>query len=286
MLRLACKKVMIASALAVALSACGGASGGADDDLAPVGESSDDITAAARLAGDYDQGQGRFASLSLVRTSVGGKLRNSFTAESVVMCVRAPCPTVPLHGRWFARGATLSLYPEGNPAETYRAKLDGDALTLSDAHGTAIASLTKRLPMPDGVAEALAKYGVEKMRVSIDAAEVEAQGKGAKVPFASAVDSALDLFLTDEAGISGFTSELEPEEADEMGCGGKKNLALAKCVTNSGGSISLMARGESPPDEGSVDEAWIFELSDGQTDYGYYAIVPKNGDDAWIYAFN
>lgn len=283
-------KVVRLGLVAVVLSAVGCASPSADpDDLAPVGEGDGEMTSVSALVGSYGEGKGRFASLVLAQTTEGGTRRNTFEAEQIVQCVRAPCPTVNVKGRWFARGTTLSLYPEGDAALTFRTKIQGDSLVLSDKNGTAIAELVKQPAAVPGVAEALAKYGVSKMKVKIEPSEVNAQAgaPGVTKKFAEAVDTAVSLFLHDaESGLASWVAEQDP--ADLEACGrepaGEKRVA---CVANTGASVRLLGRSESPPGEGDVATEWVLVFSDGRSDYGYFAIVPKKGNGAAsIYAFN
>jgi len=285
MIRTWCVSVLLSVAV---LAGCG-ADSQSDDDFAPIADGSDDITAASKLVGDYDKGAGRFVSLSLTQIVEAGKTKNVFVGQVQVQCVRAPCPTHALKGKWFARNKTVTFYPEKAAAETYVASLADGKLTLKDSKGVAIAELTKKLPLVAGVAEALKKHGVEKLETTIDAPEVDAQGKGATTPFAKAVDTAIDLFLSDESGISGYASEIDASDLSDLGCKGKTGRELSKCVTNANGAtMRLMKRSDSgPPEDGSVSADWVFEFSDGATDYGYYAIIPKKGSEKpYIYNFN
>jgi hypothetical protein len=281
----------IVVAMTLAGSGCSASPAGDGEDLPPVAEGSDDITAHAKLLGSYEDGRGRFASLALDQTTIGGKRKNLFVASEVVQCVRAPCPPLEVKGSWYARGTTLTLYPASGPSLTYKATLQGDRLTLVDARGTEIAQLTKKPPAVAGVAEALRKHGVEKLRASIDGKEVTAQGAaaGVTVTFADAVDKAIGLFLSDESGLAGYVAEMDPSWLDDVSCGsapaGAKRVT---CVANASASLSLLARRDTTPPHGeTTTDAWIFVFSDGLSDDGYYAVVPKKGNEApYIYNFN
>jgi len=283
------RRVLLAAASLVLVAACAGSSSDGDDALAPVAEGTNDITASSKLAGDYADGKGHFASLSLARKIVSGKTQNAFAAKVIVQCVRAPCPAIDMKGRWFAHGTTLTLYPENESAVSYTAKLDGTTLTLSDSHHTALAELTKQAAIPKSVTDALAKYGATKMKTTIAQADIDAQSSPAsKVSFASAVDTAVKMFLTDEAALPGYIPDMDADEIAQLGCKSATKADMPKCIANAAGaSIRLMAKDESPPEDGDVAKDWVFELSDGMSDYGYYAVIPRDGaGEPQIYSFN
>lgn len=256
-------------------------------EIVAVDEGTADLSAASKLLGEYGSGRGRYASLSLTQETVNGKRVNRFAAKQIVQCVKAPCPTLDVGGKWFAKDSTLTLYPTDAPRESYKFSQTGEKLTLKDAKGVAIAALEKVVPAAPNVASALKKHGVPNMSVEIDSAEVAKQSfaPGVKVKFDSALDKALDLFLTSDEALRGNVGEFEDDLKEE--CGAKADLVL--CLANdSRTSIRLAKLGEdSAPYGETANEDWVFVFFvDDFTDHGYYAIVPKDGGAASVYAFN
>jgi hypothetical protein len=275
------------SIVAVPLSGC--SAGSEESSLTPVAEGTDDITAASKLVGDYEDGRGRFASLNLQQIGEAGKPANVFTSEVIVQCVMAPCPTLTVKGKWFASSDVLTLYPEGRERETYRAVLDGQTLTLSDDAGLAIARLVKARAVNPVIAEVLSKYGVPKMTSTIVASEIDRQAaeEGVTKPFAEAFDEAVKMFLEDEMGLSGMIGGLEDGVPEECG----EDLTKATlCMANRADThVNLMPLdGTTPPEGESARAAWIIEFSVGSfTDHGYYAIIDKRGaQGSYMYSFN
>ncbi len=269
-----------------ALSGCGGA--GEDSELAPVEESQDELQTASKLVGDYTDGRGRYASLSLLQVSERGRKVNKFDAEQIVQCVRAPCPTIKLAGKWFARGSDLTLYPEGRDRMTFRVKLDEGKLTLKDSRGVDVAELTKAVPAPPGVEDILSRHRVPNMSVKIDQAEVDAQQRasGVTVKFKDALDKAVELFLTDREGLKGVLEGMEDDARSQ--CSGQTDLV--RCIANSNEtSVSLLKRSdESAPQGETAADGWVIVFfTGGFTDHGYYAVISKTqAGEGSIYNFN
>jgi len=255
--------------------------------LTPIAEGTDDVVSASRLHGDYVDGQGRFASLSLARISEGGKTENRFEGAQIVQCVRAPCPTIAITGRWFASADVLTLYPEGAERETYRASLDGPKLTLSDGNGTAVAELIRARDADPSIATVLAKYGVPEMTVDIDQAEADAQATAplVTVPFENAFDLAMKMFLEDEMGLSGMFMDLEIPEP----CAADPAKAAVCLANRRDTSVSLLTRADGgAPDGETAADTWIFSFHVGSfTDHAYYAVIEKHREEAhYIYNVN
>lgn len=275
-----------AAVLAVACS-----SSSASEDLDPVDEATADVVSASKLVGEYHQGRGRFATLSLQRNRENGRLVNRFEAQRFLQCAETTCPTVTVKGRWFARGSSFSLYPENEPRETYRASLaqEDEKLTLSNAQGVKIVELVRKPVLSAEIEQILAEKGIPKMTVDISAPDLAAQSAtpGVEVPFGEAFRTSIDLFLHDEAALSSTVAEFEDEVREH--CGAEVDLVL--CIANSpDSSVYLHKIGdETAPDGESAEDAWVFSFFAGNlTDHGYFAIVPKkrSGGGAYIYAFN
>jgi hypothetical protein len=286
-MRCAIMRILAVSVVSLAaLSGCGGA--GDDPELSPVEESQDELQTAAKLVGDYTEGRGRYASLSLLQVSERGRKVNKFEAEQIVQCVRAPCPTMKLAGKWFARGSDLTLYPEGRDRMTFRVKLDEGKLTLKDARGVDVAELTKAVPAPSGVEEILSRHRVPNMKVQIDQAEVDAQQRasGVMVKFKDALDKAVELFLTDEQGLKGNIQGMEDDVREQ--CSGQRDLV--RCIANDPQtSVSLLKRSdESAPQGETAADGWVIVFfTSSFTDHGYYAVISKSqAGEASIYNFN
>ncbi len=281
------RSIALCAALALGSSLVTGCAADTTDEIAAVDEATADLSSVSKLLGQYAEGSGRYASLSLTQVTENGKRVNRYVGKQVVQCVRAPCPQVDVGGRWFASASSLTLYPNGQPRESYKVKLEGTKLTLSNAQGVSIAELNKVVAAPPEIASALQRHGVPNMKVDIDPAEIAAQAAeaGELMPFATALDSALEMFLTDDAALKGTTQEFADSLTEECG----SNTDLVRCLANSPRTkIHLMTRASDGAPEGeSVSDAWIFEFFvDDFTDHGYYAIVPKTDDMPYVYAFN
>jgi hypothetical protein len=278
-------KRWLSSIVIVVAAAIGGC--GSDGSLDPIGEGNADVVSAQKLAGVYKDGEGQLSALNLAQVEVEGRKTNRYEAERIVQCVRAPCPTVTIKGKWFARDDTMTLYPDSGFRETYRVKLEGRKLALFDADDVLVAELTRQIPAPAGIQEILARHGVPEMRSEIDGNELDAQERapGLEVKFSEAFDAAVKLFLTEESGLAGNAFEFEDELREECG----DNADLVRCLANSPRtSVSLMKRDETAPDGESPRSAWVITFFvDDFTDHGYYAIVPKKrGEAPYVYAFN
>ncbi|MDF2695658.1 MAG: hypothetical protein K0S65_4041 [Labilithrix sp.] len=265
----------------------GCAADASDEEVAPVDEATDDVVSVSKLLGQYIEGQGRYASLSLSQVTENGRRTNRYEGKQIVQCTRAPCPTVAVHGKWFASKTSLTLYPEGQPRESYKAALDGTKLTLTNAQGVHIAELTKAVPAPNGVGAALQKHGVPNMRVEIDAAEIakQASAPGVTVSFDAAIDQALELFLTDQGALRGTTDEFADDLQEE--CGANTDLVL--CLANAPRTYIRLQKleDETAPGGESANEAWVFVFFvEDFTDHGYFAVIDKKGQGAHVYAFN
>ena len=283
-----------ALSLAVMLSspmlAAGCAADTSDDEIPAIDESTEDVVSASKLVGEYGEGRGRFASMALRQLTEGGRRTNRFEAQQIVQCVQAPCPTVAVSGKWFARSGSLTLYPEGQPRETYKVTLDGRKLSFTDARGVRVAELERRIPAPGGVTEALARHGVPRMKAEIEEVEVAAQegAQGVEVKFPEAFDQALELFLSDtEGGLPSTVAEFEDDLREECGQGAD----LVRCLANSPStSVRLQKRSDDTAPYGEGAEAsWVIVFSLSHfTDHGYFAVVPKKhgGEAPYVYAFN
>lgn len=256
----------------------------ADDSIAPVDEASADVVSVSNLIGEYRDGRGRFASLTLSQATEGGKKTNQFQAEVIVQCVTAPCPTQPMKGKWFARQKSLTLYPESGSSETYSAELANSKLTLENARGTQIGELTKvGSAGPSEYGDILSKHGVPRMSVNIDPAEVARQP--GSVPFAQVFEQALGLFLGDPEGLPQNTEVFADELSDRC-----PDQDFSLCLANDPGArvtLRSVDEGRAPQSE-DPKNAWILEFFvDHFTDHVYYVVVDKKGKEpAYIYAFN
>ncbi len=273
------------AAICLSLVLVGCSEGGSGID--PVEEGTAEVSAASKLVGSYKEGKGKLSSLTLAQPEVEGRKTNRYELEQFVQCVRAPCPTLTVKGKWFARGETITFYPDHGARETYRVALEGRTLSLADDDEVVVAELVRQIPAPTGIVETLAKYRVPEMRSEIDGNEVDAQerGRGIEVKFAEAFDTGVRLFLTQESGLAGTALEFEDDLREQ--CGDQTDLV--RCLANSPRtSVSLMALRESAPGGESPRDAWILTFFvDDFTDHGYYAVVPKRrGEEPFVYAFN
>lgn len=281
---------VVLSALVVSLSACAATTDEADNGGDVDVESVADELKASAIAGEYQLGQGMFTNLSLRRERQAGHLRNFFDADQVVQCVRAPCPTVHLSGKWYAARNFLQLSPEGQPRIVFKAKLAGKSLTLSNSQGIELAKLTKVEPRTGGIDALLAAKGIPRISVDLPADEAARQGAAhpSAVAFEAALDKALESFLTDaddpESPL-GLVSDLDADDA----CKKATDAESLRCFLDTpSAELGMLKMGESAEYGEKVQDAWIFTLSiPHQSDHGHWAIVDRAGNAAtYNYGFN
>lgn len=272
-----------------ALSGCSAPQGSAADSAS---EEEMVASAASRLAGVYTGDAGMFARLELtIAKSPGAKTAYRFQAEQRVQCVKAPCPTIPLSGTWFANATVLALRPaQGRTIDT-RYVLSGATLSLTDkASGATVAELAKETPRDAVIAAALESMGLGAMKVDIDMSEVDAQEKAfpGKVSFDAALRAALDSFAHDGDDPESPLGLVEGYDDPEL-CGGGSHQAQLMCLMNDASTtLGLIHRGESAENGEEPKDAWIFTLSlDNLSDHGHWAVVDRKGVEAtYNYGFN
>lgn len=276
-------------ALAATVPACAAASDDSAGDV-DVEAIADELTS-AQIAGEYQQGRGMFTNLSLKRERANGRLRNTFEADEVVVCVRAPCPVIHLTGKWYAARDFLQLSPEGQPRRVFKTKLtSGKYLSLSNASGVEMAKLTKVQPRTGGVDAILAAHGVPRISLDLPADEATRQAAAhpSTVGFEAALDKALTSFLQDgddpESPL-GLVSDID----DDDPCKKATDRETVKCFLNDPRTeLGMLKMGESAEHGESVGDYWIFTVYiDHLSDHGHWAIVDRKGAEAtYNYGFN
>lgn len=273
---------------ALSAAACAAPTDAAEGE--PDVEATADELSASQLAGEYQLGRGMFRTLSLKRERDGGRTKNTFTAEQVVVCVRAPCPVITLTGKWYAARDFLQLSPDTSPRVVFKTKLAGKELTLSNAQGVELAKLTKVQPRSAAVAAMLASRGIGK--ISLDFPDGEADRQAAAHPgsvsFEAALEKALDSFLTDSDDPEsplGLVSDIDSDDS----CKRRTDQATLKCyLDDPQAELGMLRLGDSAEHGEKVSDYWIFTVSlPHLSDHGHWAIVDRKGREAtYNYGFN
>lgn len=286
--------VSAVSILAASLTCMAGCAADSSDPAPddPMAEAELTRSAGTKLLGVYEDGQGMFARLELRRIEKrGAATRYEFSAEQVVMCVRAPCPTQHLEGTWYAGATVLALTPTTAPRLDLRYVLRGAKLEITNSKKTSVlASLEKKAATNSTVAGIMGSFGLTKTKIELPQTEIDKQARQlpSEVAFDAALRSGLESFLEDDSDPESPLGLVADVDADDP-CHRSTKKATLKCFVDSpDATIGMLKVGESAEQGEKTADAWIFTMYLGNlSDHGHWAIVDRKGVAAtYNYGFN